>query len=70
MAETEARQLADEYLRRGGQRKVKIDDNITDVREWDDEPPEAERFWKDNIAPLADKKRREIELLLPTINAR
>jgi hypothetical protein len=68
-AMTQSRELADEYLRLGGQRKAKVDDNIVNVRQWQDEPPEAERFWSENIAPLDDKRRREVELLLPSINA-
>jgi hypothetical protein len=66
---TQSRNLADEYLRLGGQRKAKVDDNIVDVRLWEDEPPEAERFWTDKIASLDEDRRREVELLLPTINA-
>jgi hypothetical protein len=66
---TQSRELADEYLRLGGQRKAKVDDNIVNVRIWEDEPAEAERFWAENIAPLEDSRRREVELLLPSINA-
>ncbi|WP_027486247.1 hypothetical protein [Allorhizobium undicola] len=69
MPMTEARRLIDAYLSRGGKRRVKIDDNITSVRQWDDEPEEAERFWVRYIASLSEEKRREVELLLPTINS-
>ena len=65
---TESKRLADEYLKLGGRCKAKVDDNIVSTRQWDDEPAEADAFWNENIAPLDDKRRREVELLLPTIN--
>lgn len=42
---TETRKLAEEYLRLGGRRKSKIDDNIVNTRLWEDEPAEASKFW-------------------------
>lgn len=65
---TEVRRLAEEYLRLGGRRKSKIDDNITDVREWDDDPPEAEAFWAEEIEPLDEERRKQVEFFLPSIN--
>jgi hypothetical protein len=45
-----------------------IDDNITDVRQWDEDPPEAERFWKERVETLSKDKRKQVEDFLPTIN--
>jgi ABC-type hemin transport system ATPase subunit len=67
--ETEASRLAKHYLRLGGTRKAIIDDNRVSTRSWDPEPEEASRFWDECIAPLDDKHRREVETLLPTVNA-
>jgi hypothetical protein len=65
---TNARKLATEYLRLGGHRRVVIDDNQTSVRNWENEPKEAEDFWRTNIETLSPQMQREVELLLPTIN--
>lgn len=65
---TESKKLAEEYLRLGGRRKAKVDDNIVSTRIWDDEPAEADAYWSENIAPLDGKRRREVELLLPSMN--
>lgn len=65
---TKSRELAEEYLRLGGRRKSKIDDNITDVREWKEDPPEAEAFWAAAIEPLDEERRKEVEFFLPSIN--
>lgn len=62
------RKLAEHYLSLGGHRRAKIDDNKTSTREWRPDPPEAERFWSEKIAGLAEGDRRQVELLLPTIN--
>ncbi|AVC47100.1 hypothetical protein RLV_0972 (plasmid) [Rhizobium leguminosarum bv. viciae] len=45
-----------------------IDDNITDVRQWDEDPPEAERFWKERVETLSKGKRKQVEDFLPTVN--
>ncbi|CAD7032365.1 hypothetical protein REJC140_03044 [Pseudorhizobium endolithicum] len=65
---TEARKLAEEYVRLGGRRKSKIDDNITDIRKWEADPPEAEAFWMGKIQPLDEERRKEVEFFLPSIN--
>ncbi|TAV49429.1 hypothetical protein ELI30_14505 [Rhizobium leguminosarum] len=70
MQTTRSKQLADEYLRLGGKRLAKIDDNIVKIRHWDDDAPEAEAFWQKHIEPLDDKRRVEVETHLPTINDR
>ncbi|WEX90718.1 hypothetical protein PZN02_004279 [Sinorhizobium garamanticum] len=65
---TNARKLAEEYLRLGGHRRVVIDDNQTSVRNWEPEPAAAEAFWRKNVEILAPERQREVQLLLPTIN--
>ena len=69
MPVTKSKVLAEEYLKLGGKRRSKIDDNITKVRSWEDEPEEAERFWRERVAVLGDKERRDVEFYLPDINA-
>lgn len=65
--ETPSQRLAKEYLRLGGGRRVKIDDNIVYARRWDDEPTMASSFWKEHIEPLKEHHRREVEMHLPSI---
>jgi hypothetical protein len=67
---TEAARLAEEYVRLGGKRRAKLDDNIVDTRLWDDEPDEAAVFWRDKIDSLPESKRREVETNLPNMNPR
>ncbi|MBB3311913.1 hypothetical protein FHT78_003689 [Rhizobium sp. BK196] len=67
--ETRSLKLAKEYLRLGGHRRSKIDDNITTVRQWEKDPPEAERFWKEQVEPLSAADRKQVEDFLPTINS-
>ncbi|RFB83429.1 hypothetical protein B5K08_28945 [Rhizobium leguminosarum bv. trifolii] len=67
-SETPSLKLAKEYLRLGGRRRSKIDDNITEVRQWDQDPPEAERFWKERVETLSKDERKQVEDFLPTIN--
>ncbi|EJC83506.1 hypothetical protein Rleg4DRAFT_6748 [Rhizobium leguminosarum bv. trifolii WSM2297] len=66
--ETPSLKLAKEYLSLGGRRRSKIDDNITSVRQWEEDPPEAERFWKERVETLSKDKRKLVEDFLPTIN--
>lgn len=68
METTQARRLADEYLRLGGHRRVVIDDNQTSIRNWEPEPAEAEAFWKLYVETLSPERQREVQLFLPTIN--
>ena len=63
---TRSLRLAEEYLRLGGRRRAKVDDNIVNTRLWEDEPAIASEFWNVHIASLDDKLRREVELLLPS----
>ncbi len=67
-AETRPLRLAEEYLRLGGRRRVKVDDNIVSTRKWHDEPAMASSFWKEHIEPLDEKQRREVKLHLPSIS--
>jgi|GEM_PF-307940 len=66
--ETPSLRLAKEYLSLGGRRRSKIDDNITEVRQWDRDPPEAERFWTERVKTLSKDERKQVEDFLPTIN--
>ena len=67
--ETDSHRIARRYVELGGQRRAKIDDNITDVRQWETDPPEAETFWREEVEPLSDEARKDVETFLPTINA-
>lgn len=67
-AKTPSLRLAEEYLRLGGRRRVKVDDNIVSTLKWDDEPAMASSFWKEHIEPLDEKRRREVKLHLPSIS--
>lgn len=60
--------LAEEYIRLGGRRRAKVDDNIVSTRDWEGDTPEAAAFWTEKIQPLDDKSRREVELHLPSIS--
>lgn len=67
---TKSCRLAEEYLRLGGRRRSKIDDNIVTLRQWEEDTPEAERFWKDQIETLSEQDRRQVVIFLPSINDR
>ncbi|MBX4958738.1 hypothetical protein [Rhizobium lentis] len=67
--ETPSLKLAKEYLSLGGRRRSKIDDNITTVRQWEEDPPAAERFWKERVETLSNDQRKQVEDFLPTINS-
>ncbi|EGP55688.1 hypothetical protein Agau_L101047 [Agrobacterium tumefaciens F2] len=69
MEKTETRKLAEKYLRLGGTRQVMIDDNKTFVRQWKDEPAEAERFWQTNIENLDEERLKDVEFFLPSVNS-
>ena len=64
---TTASELAKEYLRLGGTRKVVTDDNRISVRIWEGEPAQAAHFWDTEIDTLDRKAREEVETLLPSI---
>lgn len=67
--ETDAAELAAHYVKLGGTRMGKLDDNIIETRKWDDEPEEASQFWSERIETLPDAKRREVETNLPSMNS-
>lgn len=69
MEQTPSLKLAEEYVRLGGRRKSKMDDNATSVRQWEDDTPEAEVFWKNHIETLDEAERTQVEKFLPSINA-
>lgn len=68
--ETPSHKTAMEYLRLGGRRLAKVDDNIVSVRAWEDDPVEAEAFWRTHVEPLDHGKRQEVALHLPSISDR
>lgn len=68
--ETLSHQIAMEYLRLGGRRLAKVDDNIVSTRSWEVEPAEAAEFWEAQVEPLDEKAQREIILHLPSISDR
>jgi hypothetical protein len=65
---TRSLSLAEEYLRLGGSRLAKVDDNVVNTRKWDSEPPEAEAFWKENVEPMVEKGRQHVEVHIPSIS--
>lgn len=67
--ETPTKKLAETYLKLGGMRRAKLDDNIVDTRKWEDEPAEATAFWNKEIASLSPARLREVETHLPTLNS-
>ena len=69
MQTTPSKQLAEEYVQLGGRRRSKMDDNATSTRQWADDTPEAEVFWKNHIQSLPDNEREQVEKFLPSINA-
>lgn len=68
--ETHSHKTAIEYLRLGGRRLAKVDDNIVSVRSWEDDPSEAEAYWQAHVEPLDHEKRQEVALHLPSISDR
>jgi hypothetical protein len=60
--------IAREYLRLGGRRVAKVDDNSVSVRLWEDDPSEAESFWQARVEPLGEKERRDIAIHLPSMS--
>ncbi|SIR25268.1 hypothetical protein SAMN05880590_11540 [Rhizobium sp. RU35A] len=67
-AKTPSAKLAAEYLRLGGTRRAKIDDNIVNTRKWENEPSAANDFWMKHIEPMDDRQRRDVEIELPSIS--
>jgi hypothetical protein len=61
--------IADEYLRLGGHRRAVVDDNVLSIRHWENDTPEADTYWKQNIEPLDSDRREQVISFLPTINA-
>jgi len=69
MEKTETRKLAEDYMLLGGTRQVMIDDNKTFIRQYENEPDEAERFWQERIASLEQARREDVEFFLPSVNS-
>ncbi|WP_245292919.1 hypothetical protein [Pararhizobium arenae] len=65
---TPSLKIAEEYLRLGGRRRAKVDDNIVSTRQWDDEPAEASEFWRKHVEPMDDKQRSEVEIHLRSMS--
>jgi hypothetical protein len=68
MEQKSTAELAATYLRLGGGRLAKIDDNHVSTRLWEHETRVAEAFWNEHIAPLDEKRLNDVLLHLPTIN--
>lgn len=68
MEQTHAAELAKEYLRLGGRRLSKVDDNHVTTRMWESETAEAAAFWQKNIEPMDEIHQREVITLLPSIS--
>ena len=68
MEQTSTAKLAADYLRLGGRRLAKIDDNHVSTRQWKHETRAAEAYWNAHIAPLDEKRRDGVITHLPTIN--
>lgn len=68
--ETPSLRIATEYLRLGGRRRAKVDDNIVSSRSWENDPSEAEAFWREHVAHLPEKEQRDIIIHLPSISDR
>ena len=66
--ENRSKELAEEYKRLGGRRVAVIDDNLGSSRDWAGDPPEAAKFWQEQIARLSDRERRDVETFLPSLN--
>ncbi|MBB4349301.1 hypothetical protein [Aliirhizobium cellulosilyticum] len=66
--ENSSKALAERYQELGGRRVAVIDDNLGSSRDWDGDPPQAAAFWRENIASLSDRERRDVETYLPTLN--
>jgi hypothetical protein len=62
------KELADEYLRLGGKRRLVMDDNDLTTRSWEIDTPMADEFWRHNIRSLPEKRRTEVLSYLPSIN--
>lgn len=69
MEDTPSSKLAKEYVSLGGKRMSKLDDNLTSVRKWENDPPEAEAFWRNRIETLSEQERVQVEKLLPSMNS-
>ena len=68
MERTHSAKLAAHYLRLGGGRLAKIDDNQFATRQWEHESRAAEAFWNEHIASLDERSLAEVISHLPTIN--
>jgi hypothetical protein len=69
MAYTEAALPTEEYLRLGGKRKAAADDNKMSIRRREEEPTEAQTYWKSNIACLHADRQKDVESFLPSISS-
>ncbi|NTH49272.1 hypothetical protein G6K98_32070 [Agrobacterium rhizogenes] len=66
--ENASKNLAKEYRRLGGRRIAVIDDNLGSSRDWEGDPPAAAEFWRERIASLPDREKRDVQSFLPSIN--
>ena len=68
MSQKDLSELVEKYLALGGQRKAAVDDNLITTRLWEEEPAEAAEFWQRNMESLSADRRKELDILLPSIN--
>lgn len=68
--ETPSLRIATEYLRLGGRRRAKVDDNIVSSRSWENDPSEADAFWSEHVEVLPEREQRDIIIHLPSISDR
>jgi hypothetical protein len=66
MEDTPSPKLANEYVRLGGSRKSKLDDNITRIRLCENDPHEAEELWTSKIPSGPEPKSQVIDGITTT----
>lgn len=62
------RDIAEEYIRLGGRRRANVDDDTAGTQSSETESSKAAAFWNAKVEPLDDKRRREVEMNLPSIS--
>lgn len=60
MPDLDAVTMADEYRRLGGTRTVELQGDVIIMSPWSGEPPEAEAYWRQNVATLPTEQRNAV----------